>query len=96
MEEALIRKHVDAHADAVVRNDMSALMADFDPKLLPELGTIAGALPQPATSAEVLSIDAAATPAVALIKYVGEDKEVTIRSEWSDAERPIITAVTVA
>ena len=94
MDEALIRKHVDAHADAVVRNDMSALMADFDPKLLPELGTLAGAMPQPVQSAEVLSVDAAASPAVALIKYVGADKEVTIRSEWSDTERPVITAVT--
>ncbi|HUS62275.1 MAG TPA: hypothetical protein VMY34_08765 [Acidimicrobiales bacterium] len=91
MDETLIRKHVDAHADAVVRNDMTALLADFDPSLLPHVGTLAGALPQPVRSSEVLSLDASGTPAVALIKYVGDDKEITIRSEWSGDERPLIT-----
>lgn len=96
MDEALIRKHVDAHADAVVRNDMAALMADFDPKILPELGSLAGAMPQPVKSSEVLSVDATSEPAVALIKYVGDDKEVTIRSEWSGADRPVITSAAPA
>jgi hypothetical protein len=92
MDEQMVRRHAEAHADAVVRGDMDALVQDFSAALQPQLPTLAQALPQPVNSAAVLSVDAASTPAVVHIKYSGVDKEVTIRSEWSGDERPVISA----
>jgi hypothetical protein len=45
---------------------------------------IAKALPQPVTSADVLSVDAGDSESVAMIRYSGDAGEVTIRSRRQD------------
>jgi len=92
MDEQVIRRHADAHAEAVVKGDTEALVQDFAEELRPQLRTLAQALPQPVRSATVLSVDASGDPAIVHIKYLGDDKEVTIRSEWVGSERPVIAA----
>jgi hypothetical protein len=91
MDEAQIRDHINEHADAVVRGDMDAIVADFAEDLRPGVPQIVeDVLPQPVTAAEVLSIDVGDSETVAMMRYSG-DGEVTIRSRWQEeAGRPVI------
>ena len=91
MDDATTRGHIQSHADAVVRGDMDAVVADFSEALRPQVPQLAQALPQPTTSAEVQSIDTGEDETVATIQYSGADSAVTIRSHWRDeGGRPVI------
>ncbi|HVS29161.1 MAG TPA: hypothetical protein VHE14_06390 [Solirubrobacteraceae bacterium] len=91
MDDQQTRDHIKEHADAVVRGDMDAIVADFSEELRPQVPQIAQALPQPVTSANVQSIDVGDTESVAMICYSGDTGDVTIRSRWQDeGGRPVI------
>jgi hypothetical protein len=91
MDDQQTRDHVDQHADAVVRGDLEAVVADFTEGLRPAVPEIAKALPQPVTAAEVLSVDVGDTESVATIRYSGDTGDITIRSRWPDeGGRPVI------
>ena len=91
MDDQQTRDHISQHADAVVRGDMDAVIADFTEVLQPHVPEIAKALPQPVTSADVLSVEVGDSESVAMIRYSGEAGEVTIRSRWQDeGGRPVI------
>ena len=50
MDEARTRDYIDQHADAVVRGDMDAILADFSEELRPGAPQIVNeVLPQPVT-----------------------------------------------
>jgi hypothetical protein len=91
MDETQARDHINQHADAVVRGDMDAILADFSEELRPGAPQIVNeVLPQPVTGAEVLNIDVGDAEAVAMIRYSG-DGELTVRSRWQEqAGRPVI------
>ena len=91
MDEAQTRDYINQHADAVVRKDIDAILADFSEELRPGAPHIVNeVLPQPVTGAEVLSIDVGDSEAVAMIRYSG-DGELTVRSRWQEeAGRPVI------
>jgi hypothetical protein len=84
MDDQQTRDQIKQHADAVVRGDMAAVVADFTEGLQPHVPEIAKALPQPVISADVLSVDVGDAESVAMIRYSGEASEVTIRSRWQD------------
>jgi hypothetical protein len=91
MDEATTRTHIQQHADAVVRGDMDAVVADFVEELRPQVPQLGQALPQPVTSAEVLSVEVGGEESIAQIRYVGDSGEVTIRSHWREVDgRPLI------
>jgi hypothetical protein len=92
MDEARTRDHIDEHADAVVRGDMDAIVADFSEDLRPGVPHIVqNVLPQPVTAAEVRNVDVGDSETVATIRYSGDTGEVTIRSRWQErAGRPVI------
>jgi hypothetical protein len=91
MDAAKTREHIQQHADAVVRGDMDAVVADFSEPLRPHVPQIAQALPQPVTAAEVLEVEVGDAEAVALIRYAGDNGDVTIRSRWQHEDgRPVI------
>ena len=91
MDEADTRSHIDAHADAVVRGDMDAIVADFCESLRPQVPQLAQLLPQPTTSAEVQGVEIGDDESVSTIRYSGEDAAVTIRARWQDESgRPVI------
>lgn len=93
MDEAHTRSHIQEHADAVVRGDMEAVIGDFAEELRPQAPQLAKSLPQPVTSAEVLSVEVGASETVAEIRYHGDSGHVTIRSHWHDVDgRPMIVA----
>jgi hypothetical protein len=84
MDDQRTRDCINQHADAVVRGDMDAVVADFTEDLRPHVPQIAQALPQPVTGAEVLSVNVGDTESVAMICYSGDTGDVTIRSRWQD------------
>src|SRR4051812_45079039 len=91
MDDQQTRDQIQQHADAVVRGDMDAVVADFAEAMRPHVPEIAKALPQPVTSANVLGVEVGETESVATIRYAGEDSDVTIRSRWQDeGGRPVI------
>jgi hypothetical protein len=63
---------------------MDHVISDFTADLRPQVPQIAQGLPQPVTSAEVLGIEMGDEVSYARIKYIGPDKELTIRSHWQD------------
>lgn len=93
MDQDQTREHVQAHADAVVRGDMQSVTDDFIEELRPQVPEIARSLPAPVKSAEVVSIEVGDEESVAMIRYVGDQGEVTIRSHWRTVDgRPSIVA----
>jgi hypothetical protein len=93
MDEAATRRQVQAHADAVVHGDMETVTNDFIEELRPQVPEIARTLPQPVTSAEVLSLEVGDEEAVALIRYSGESGQMAVRSRWREVDgRPQIFA----
>ena len=59
MDEAQARSHIEAHADAVARGDMDAVVADFTQELRPQVPDLAPQLlPLPVKQAQVVSVDA--------------------------------------
>jgi hypothetical protein len=93
MDEAKTSRHVQEHADAVVRGDMEAVTNDFIEEMRAQVPEIGRALPMPVKSAEVLSLQVGDQESVAMIRYTGDSGQVTIRSRWRDVEgRPSIFA----
>lgn len=95
MDEVTTREHIQKHADAVVRGDMDTVAADCTDELRPHLPALVKMLPQPVTSAEVLSLEVGDPTAVAVIRYSGEDNAVTIREDWQDlgGDHPVMINV---
>jgi hypothetical protein len=94
MDESSVREHVREHGEIVVRGDLDALLADFSEELRPQVPQLAQVLPQPVTSAEVLNVEVGDAESVALIRYSGDDGDVTIRSRWQEIDgRPVIVHV---
>ena len=95
MDEQTVRRHADAHADAVVRGDFDAVASDLVEEIRPSLAQVAPLLPQPVTSAGVTRLDHEGDHAVAQITYRGDDKQLVIESRWEERDgRPMIVAAT--
>ncbi|WCB95404.1 hypothetical protein DSM104299_04147 [Baekduia alba] len=67
MDETRTRDHIQQHADAVLRGDMEAVLADFSQELRPRFPELAKGLPQPVTAARVLTLDVGDQKSVAVI-----------------------------
>ena len=96
MDEAHTRSHVEAHAQAVARGDMEAVVADFTEELRPQVPDLAPQLlPLPIKEAKVVSVDAEDDECVARIHYTGDSGEqCTLRSSWREIDgRPLIVGV---
>lgn len=94
MNDSKMRSHIQAHAEAVERGDMDAIIADFSEHLRPQVPQLAQALPQPVKTAEVRSVDVNDEESIATIRYSGDSGDVTIRSHWREIDaRPVIIHV---
>jgi hypothetical protein len=86
MDEASTKDTIQRHAEAVERGDFDTVIADLSKELQPQAATIAQTLPQPVTSAKVLSVEVGDEETVARIHYAGNTSEVTIQSHWRDID----------
>jgi hypothetical protein len=86
MDEASTKDTIQRHAEAVERGDFDTVIADLSKELQPHAAQIAQTLPQPVTSANVLSVEVGDDETVARIHYAGDTSEVTIQSHWRDID----------
>lgn len=84
MDESELRPYAEAHAKAVLANDMATLMADIDESAMAALGEVATALPSPVERAEVKAIEMDGGEATVLIRYEGQAGAATVRSRWAE------------
>jgi hypothetical protein len=91
MDEAKTKDQIQRHAEAVEAGDFDTVIGDLSKELQAHAAEIAASLPQPVTSAKVLSVDFGEEETVAQIHYAGDTSEVTIQSHWRDVDgRPTI------
>jgi len=91
MDEARTKDQIQRHAEAVEAGDFDTVIGDLSKELQAHAEEIAQSLPQPVTSAKVLSVEVGEDETVAQIHYAGDTSEVTIQSHWRDVGgRPTI------
>ena len=86
MDEANTKETIDRHAAAVEAGDWDTVIGDLSMELQAHAATIAQSLPQPVTSAKVLSVEVGDDETVAQIHYAGDTSAVTIQSHWRDID----------
>jgi hypothetical protein len=86
MDEANTKETIDRHAAAVEAGDWDTVIEDLSAELQPHAATIAQTLPQPVTSAKVLSVEVGDDEIVAQIRYAGDASVVTVQSHWRDID----------
>jgi hypothetical protein len=98
MDEAKTKDQIQRHAEAVERGDFDTVLGDLSKELQANAEQIVKSLPQPVTSAEVLTVEFGDEETVAQIRYAGDTSELTIQSHWRDVDgRPtIVQAAPVA
>lgn len=91
MDEQTVRPYAEAHAAAIVDDDVDHAVADLDEPLRAPMAAMVAELSSVTTSADVVSVEPSDDAAVVVIRYSGEDTETTIRSVWKQVgERPLI------
>jgi hypothetical protein len=91
MDDAKTKDQIQRHAEAVQRGDFDTVIGDLSKELQAHAEEIVKSLPQPVTSAKVLSVDVGDEETVAQIRYAGDTSELTIQSHWRDVDgRPTI------
>jgi hypothetical protein len=91
MDEVPARRHVEAHAKAVVEGDMGAIEADFIPALRGNISDLSNKMPRPTTDADVEKFEMKDDHALVRIRYFNDDESLTIRTRWEKHDgRPMI------
>jgi len=91
MDEVPTRKHVEAHAKAVVEGDMDTAINDFVPDMRQSAQEVAGKLPQPVEDADIEKLDMEDDHANVQIRYSNERESLAIRMRWEEHDgRPMI------
>ena len=91
MDETRTKDQIQRHAEAVERGDFDTVLGDLSKELQAHGEQIVKSLPQPVTSAKVLSVEVGDEETVAQIHYAGDTSELTIQSHWRDVDgRPTI------
>jgi hypothetical protein len=85
MDEQELRRAAEAHAQAVVDPiDVEQITKDLIDELHPQIPVISSLLPQPITSARVVSIEVQEGHGESVIAYSSPDSTVSFRSRWED------------
>ncbi len=91
MDDAAVRKHAEAHGQAVAAGDLRTAAGDLTPEAQAAAGEVMRRLPRPVTGAEVISVEDRGDEGVAQIRYGGEPEAVTVESRWAERDgRPKI------
>ncbi|MGH2729660.1 MAG: hypothetical protein ACRDJI_03535 [Actinomycetota bacterium] len=97
MNEDDVRKHAEAHGEAMVAGDIRRAGDDLTDEAKAVVGPVMSALPRPVTAAEVQSVEGGGEEYVVRIRYSGADregegeKEVVVQSRWAEHDgRPMI------
>jgi hypothetical protein len=96
MNEDDVRKHAEAHGEAMLAGDIRRAGDDLTDEAKAGAGPVMSALPRPITAAEVQSVSGTGDEYVVRICYSGADKEVVVQSRWGEHEgRPMIVGAEI-
>ncbi|MHB8692548.1 MAG: hypothetical protein ACYDHH_15025 [Solirubrobacteraceae bacterium] len=99
MDEAIVRRCAEEHAEAVRTLNIERAAQDLVPELHAQIAAMAQVLPAPMSDAVVESLACADGYAESVTAYTGADVTVKVRARWEDrgAGRPqIVDAAPVA
>jgi hypothetical protein len=92
MDEARVRQHAEAHAQAIADGDLRRASRDLTEEAKKSASEVMAEMPRPVTAARVSDVVASRDDAVATIVYSGDGTEIVVDSRWADRDgRPMIT-----
>lgn len=94
MDEATVRQHAQAHADALVEGDLRRSGRDLTPEAMAAAGEVMKAMPDALTAAEVTLVEPQGDAYRAVIRYRGTGSQHEVASTWREVDgRPRIVAL---
>ena len=91
MNEADVRKHAEAHGEAIVAGDLRRASEDLTKEAQAQAGAVMSKMPRPVIAATVESVESVGDEFVAAILYSGEDSAAHVESRWGERDgRPMI------
>lgn len=85
MDEATVRQHAEAHAQAVMQGDNNRAGSDLTKDAMAGVGPVMKAMPNPIVSADVESVQSEGDAYRVTIRYRGsQDDENLVHSTWVD------------
>jgi hypothetical protein len=96
MDTATIRRHAEAHADAVVAGDLRRAAEDLTDSGKADAPAVMDGLPKKIDSASVTDITRKNGESTSVTTYSGEGRDISVLSHWIDVDgRPMITKLTL-
>jgi hypothetical protein len=96
MDESTVRESAETHAHATVERDYEVAGSYLTDDVKATVSDVMRAMPRSLTSAEILDVDASASPATCRIRYAGDEGATTVESRWEEVGgRPMIVALDV-
>jgi hypothetical protein len=86
MDEAAVREHAQAQADALLAGDIGKASEEMSPQLRQNLGPIVAMLPMPLTEATVESVAATPSGFRAVLHLVGEHDAIRLETRWKERD----------
>jgi hypothetical protein len=94
MDEALVRKHAEAHASAMVDGDLRRAASDLAPEAQREAGSVMKKMPDPIHSAQIQEVTTDRGSTMTRILYAGTDAQLVVLARWEEREgRPMIVSL---
>jgi hypothetical protein len=96
MDQANVREHAEAHANAIVTGDLARASSDLTDEAKRGARAVMAEMPRPVTDARVGEVLVSDNDAVATIVYAGNDTQISVESRWEEREgRPMIVDLTL-
>lgn len=86
MDQQVVRQHAQAHCDALLAGEVDRAAEDFSRELRSSLGSVIAQLPLPLTEASVESVEPGGKGYVAILRLVGESREVRLQTRWKERD----------
>ena len=86
MDQELVRQHAESHCAALLAGEVDRAVEDFSDELRLNVGSVIAQLPLPLTEATVESVEPGGKGYVAILRLVGEGREVRFETRWKDRD----------
>jgi len=86
MDVQAVRDHAQAYCDALVAGEVDRAAESFSPELRSNLGAVIAQLPLPLTEATVESVEPGGKGYVAILRLVGESRELRFQTRWKERD----------
>jgi hypothetical protein len=96
MDDATVRRHAEAHGQAMAGGDLNRAAQDLTEGARAGAGPVMKALPRPITGADVGNVAADGDEYVVQILYSGADSEAKVESRWAEVDgKPMIVGLNI-